>query len=88
MILRHALRNALNPVLTALTGSLAELLAGAFFIEFIFRWPGIGLLAINAARAYDQPVIQGTVLLAAVLFVSANLLADIIYRWLDPRVEL
>ncbi len=88
VILRHALRNALNPVFTALTGSLAELLAGAFFIEYVFRWPGIGMLALNAARSFDLPVIQGTVLLSAILFVLANLLADFVYRWLDPRVEL
>lgn len=88
VILRHALRNALNPVLTALTGSLAELLVGAFFIEYVFQWPGIGKLALDAARSFDLPVIQGTVLLAAVLFVSANVVADLVYRWLDPRVEL
>lgn len=88
VILRHALRNALNPVLTALTGSLGELLAGAFFIEYIFRWPGIGQLAITATRSFDLPVIQGTVLLSAILFVFSNLLADVVYRWLDPRIEL
>ncbi len=88
VVLRHALRNALNPVLTALTGSLAELLVGAFFIEYVFQWPGIGKLTLDAARTFDLPVIQGTVLLAAVLFVTANVIADLVYRWLDPRVEL
>lgn len=88
VILKHALINALNPVLTALTGSLADLLAGAFFVEFIFQWPGMGLLAIRAIRSLDVTVIQGTVLVAAVMFVTVNLLADILYSVLDPRIEL
>jgi peptide/nickel transport system permease protein len=88
VILKHALVNALNPVLTAITGSLADLLAGAFFVEFIFQWPGMGLLAIRAIRTLDVTLIQGTVLVAAVMFVTVNLLADILLSVLDPRIEL
>ncbi len=88
VIFKHALINAFNPVLTAITGSLAALLAGAFFVEFIFQWPGMGLLAIRAIRTLDVTMIQGTVLVAAVIFVFVNLAADLLYRVLDPRVQL
>jgi peptide/nickel transport system permease protein len=88
VVLKHALINALNPVLTAISGSLADLLAGAFFVEFIFQWPGMGLLAIRAIRTLDITLIQGTVLVAAVIFVLVNLLTDLFYKLLDPRVEL
>jgi len=88
VLLKHAFRNAFNPVFTALSGSLAALLVGSFFVEFIFVWPGIGLLAIQAIQTRDLPMIQGTVLFAAFVFVIVNLLADIGYRILDPRVKL
>ena len=88
VIFRHALRNALIPVTTAISGSLAGLLSGAFFIEYIFNWPGMGLLGVRAINTYDFPVIQGTVLFAAVIFVLVNLLMDIVYTWLDPRIKL
>ncbi len=88
VIFKHALINAFNPVLTAITGSLAALLAGAFFVEFIFQWPGMGLLAIRAIRTLDVTMIQGTVLVAAIIFVFVNLVADLLYRILDPRVKL
>ncbi len=88
VLLKHAFRNAFNPVFTALSGSLAALLVGSFFVEFIFVWPGIGLLAIQAIQTRDLPMIQGTVLFAAFVFVIVNLLVDIGYRILDPRVKL
>lgn len=88
VLLKHAFRNAFNPVFTALSGSLAGLLVGSFFVEFIFGWPGIGLLAIQAIQTRDLPLIQGTVLFAALIFVLINLLVDVGYRWLDPRVKL
>lgn len=88
VILKHAFRNAFNPVFTALSGSLAGLLVGSFFVEFIFSWPGIGLLSIQAIQNRDLPMIQGTVLFAAVVFVFINILVDIGYRYLDPRVKL
>lgn len=88
VLLKHAFRNAFNPVFTALSGSLAGLLVGSFFVEFIFGWPGIGQLAILAVQTRDLPLIQGTVLFAAIIFVFINLLVDVGYRILDPRVKL
>lgn len=87
VVLHHALRNAMIPVAATLSGSLAAVLSGAFFVEFVFSWPGIGLLAVDAINAKDFPMVQGTVLFAAVLFVLANLLSDISYALLDPRVR-
>ena len=84
---KHALRNALNPVVTAITGWFAELLAGAFFIEYIFGWKGIGKITVNALEKLDYPVVMGAVLLSAVIFICINILADILYRVIDPRIK-
>ncbi|MEO6166085.1 MAG: ABC transporter permease, partial [Chitinophagales bacterium] len=84
---RHALRNALNPVLTAASGWFAEMLAGSFFIEMIFGWNGIGKLTVDALNKNDFPVVMGSVLLSAAVFVLINLLTDILYGVLDPRVR-
>ncbi len=88
IVLRHILKNALNPVITAFSGWFAALLAGTFFIEFIFNWPGIGQLTIEALMSSDYPVVMGSALMTAVLFIFINLLIDVIYSWLDPRVRL
>jgi len=88
VIFKHTLRNALNPVVTTLSASLAATLGGAFFIEYIFNWPGIGLLAIDSILKLDFPMIQGTVLFSAVIFVTINFLVDIVYATLDPKVKL
>lgn len=88
VLIRHALRNALNPVITTISAWLAALLGGAFFIEYIFNWPGIGLLAINSILSLDFPMIQGTVLFTAVIFIIVNMIVDIIYAFLDPKVKL
>jgi peptide/nickel transport system permease protein len=85
---KHALRNALNPVVTTVSAWFAGLLAGTYFIEYIFNWPGIGLAAFNAIEKLDFPVIQGTVLLTAVIFVITNLFADAMYAILDPKVRV
>ena len=85
---KHALRNALNPVVTTISAWLAALLTGTFFIEYIFNWPGIGQMAVEAIERSDFPTIQGTVILAAVIFVVVNFLVDILYSFLDPRVKL
>lgn len=85
---RHALPNALNPVITAISGWFASLMAGAFFIEYIFNWNGIGKVTVEALEKEDLPVVMGSVLCAAVLFVTMNVLVDLIYGWLDPRVRL
>lgn len=88
VIFRHALRNALNPVITAITGWFAELLAGAFFVEYIFGWKGIGKITVDALEKLDFPVVMGSVLITATFFIAVNLLADILYGIVDPRVRL
>ena len=87
VIFKHALRNALNPVITAITGWFAELLAGAFFIEYIFGWKGIGKITVDALEKLDYPVVMGAVLLSACIFVFTNFMADLIYRKIDPRIS-
>ncbi|MDI3319065.1 ABC transporter permease [Pinibacter soli] len=87
IVWKHALRNALNPVITAITGWFAELLAGAFFVEYIFGWKGIGKLTVDALEKLDFPVVMGSVLVCASLFILVNLLADILYGVIDPRVK-
>lgn len=87
VIFKHALPNALNPVLTAITGWFAELLAGAFFVEYIFGWKGIGKITVDALDQLDFPVVMGSVLVTASLFVIINMLADFLYAWVDPRIK-
>ncbi|RBB93869.1 ABC transporter permease, partial [Pseudomonas sp. MWU12-2115] len=87
VIFRHALRNALNPVITAVTGWFAELLAGAFFVEYIFGWKGIGKVTVDALEKLDFPVVMGSVLVMASFFILVNLMADILYGIIDPRVS-
>ena len=87
VIFKHAMRNALNPVITAITGWFAELLAGAFFVEFIFGWQGIGKITVDALEKLDYPVVMGSVLISACIFILINILADILYTLIDPRVR-
>lgn len=88
VIWKHALRNALNPVITAVTGWFAELLAGAFFVEYIFGWKGIGKVTVDALEKLDFPVVMGAVLISATFFIVINILADILYGMVDPRVRM
>jgi len=88
VIWKHALRNALNPVITAITGWFAELLAGAFFVEYIFGWQGIGKLTVDALEKLDFPVVMGAVLISSFFFILVNLLADLLYGIVDPRVRI
>lgn len=88
VIFKHALRNALNPVITAITGWFAELLAGAFFVEYIFGWKGIGKITVDALEKLDFPIVMGSVLITATFFIVINLLADVLYGIVDPRVRL
>lgn len=88
VIWKHGLRNALNPVITAITGWFAELLAGAFFVEYIFGWQGIGKVTVDALEKLDYPVVMGSVLVAATFFIVINILADILYGVVDPRVRV
>ena len=88
VIWKHGLRNALNPVITAITGWFAELLAGAFFVEYIFGWQGIGKVTVDALEKLDYPVVMGSVLISATFFILINILADILYGVVDPRVRI
>ena len=88
VVMKHALRNALNPVITAISGWLASLLAGAVFVEIVFGWKGLGLIMLNALNTYDLPVVMGCIILVAVIFVVINMLVDILYGIFDPRVSL
>ncbi|MBV7268422.1 ABC transporter permease [Winogradskyella luteola] len=88
VIKNHAVKNALNPVVTAISGWFASMLAGAVFVEYIFGWNGLGKEIVNALNTLDLPVIMGAVLVIAIVFITINILVDIIYAWLDPRVEL
>lgn len=88
VVWKHALRNALNPVITAITGWFAELLAGAFFIEWIFGWKGVGKVTVDALEKLDFPVVMGSVLVSAAFFILINVLADVLYGVIDPRVRL
>lgn len=88
VIWKHGLRNALNPVVTAVTGWFAELLAGAFFIEYIFGWKGIGKVTVDALEKLDFPVVMGSVLISATFFILINILADVLYGIIDPRIRM
>lgn len=85
---KHALKNAMNPVVTAISGWFASMLAGAVFVEYIFNWNGLGKEIVNALNTSDLPVIMGSVLIIATMFIIINIFVDVIYRWLDPRVKL
>ena len=87
VISKHALKNALIPVVTVVGLQYGFLLGGAVVTETIFAWPGVGRLAITAILQRDYPVVQGCVLLVAVVFVLINLLVDVLYGWLDPRIR-
>ena len=88
VVVKHALKNALNPVITAVSGWLASLMAGAFFVEYIFDWKGLGYVTISAVQSLDFPVVMGATLLIAVIFVLINIVVDILYAAIDPRVRL
>lgn len=88
IIRKHALRNALNPVITATSGWFASMLAGAVFVEFIFGWNGLGKEIVNALNTLDLPVVTGAVLVIATTFILLNILVDMLYGILDPKVRL
>ena len=88
VMLRHAMANALLPLVTLAGLDLAGLLSGVVLTETVFNWPGIGRLAADAIFNLDIPVIMGTVLFSAFLIVVVNLLVDLLYAWLDPRIRL
>lgn len=83
----HAIKNSLNPVVTAVSGWFASMLAGAVFVEYIFGWNGLGKEIVNALNTLDLPVIMGSVLVIAIMFILINIFVDIIYAWLDPQIR-
>jgi peptide/nickel transport system permease protein len=87
IIYKHALKNALNPVVTAISGWFASLLAGAVFVEYIFGWNGLGKEIITALNEKDYPVIIGSSIIIASMFIIINIFVDMIYGWLDPRIQ-
>ncbi len=88
VVRRHALRNAMLPVITLLGLQLGALLAGAVITEIVFSWPGIGQLVIESIQRRDYPVVQACVLLISLAYVLVNTLTDLCYAWLDPRIRL
>lgn len=88
IVTRHALKNALNPVVTAISGWFASMLAGAVFVEYIFGWNGLGKEIVDALNNLDLPVIMGSVIVIATTFVLISILVDLIYAYLDPRIKL
>jgi len=88
VVYKHAVKNALNPVITAVSGWLASLLAGAVFVEFVFDWKGLGVVIVQSLEKYDFPVITGAVLMISVILVVINILVDIVYGVIDPRVRV
>ncbi len=87
-VVKHALKNALNPVVTAISGWFAGLMAGAIFVEIIFSWKGIGYEVFEALSKYDLPLVMGATLIFATMFVVINILVDISYGILDPRIRV
>jgi peptide/nickel transport system permease protein len=88
VIYRHALPNALNPVVTAIANWFASLLAGSFFVEYVFGYNGLGKVTVDALEMSDFPVIIGSILFIAFIFVIINILVDLVYVWIDPRVKI
>ena len=88
VIQNHALKNSLNPVITALSGWFASMLAGSVFVEYIFGWNGLGKEIVDALNKLDVPVLIGSVLTISVIFIMINIFVDIIYKWLDPRIKI
>jgi ABC-type dipeptide/oligopeptide/nickel transport system permease component len=88
VILKHALRNALISTVTVAALQMGHLLAGNLIIEFIFGWPGVGQLAVKSIYARDYPLVQGVVLVYAFAFILVNFVADVLYTYLNPRIEL
>lgn len=88
IITKHALKNAMNPVVTAISGWFASMLAGAVFVEYIFGWNGLGKEIVDALNNLDLPVIMGSVIVVATTFVVITILVDLIYAYLDPKIKL
>ncbi len=87
LLFKHAFKNAALPIITILGLSIPSLISGSFVIEYIFAWPGLGQLGISSIFARDYPIIMGTILFSSFLIILGNLIADLAYSWVDPRIE-
>jgi ABC-type dipeptide/oligopeptide/nickel transport system permease component len=87
VVIRHALKNAFIPFVTVVGLQVGAILEGAFITETIFLWPGVGRLAVDSISGRDYPVVQGVVLLSALSYMTVNLLVDVLYAFLDPRIK-
>jgi peptide/nickel transport system permease protein len=87
IVVKHAMKNAMNPVVTAVSGWFASLMAGAVFVEYVFDWKGVGVVIVDALEKYDFPVIMGAVLFISVILIIINIFVDLIYGILDPRIR-
>jgi peptide/nickel transport system permease protein len=85
--LRHGLRNALIPIVTTLGMQFSALLGGTVIVEVVFAWPGIGRYALGSIRTLDFPAIMSVTVVLAVVFLAVNLIVDVLYLWLDPRIQ-
>lgn len=85
---KHVFKNMMNPVVTTISGWFAALLAGAFFVESIFNYNGMGLLTVNSLLNYDTPLLLGCIILVASIFIVLNLLIDVVYLFLDPKIRI
>jgi peptide/nickel transport system permease protein len=88
VVYKHVLKNGLIPVVTVLGLQFGVLLAGAIITETIFSWPGLGRLTVDAINSRDYPLVQGCILMIALTYIAANLLTDLAYRLLDPRIKV
>ena len=88
IIYSHALRNTLNPIVSSISGWFASLIAGAVFVEYIFDWKGVGVVIVDSLEKYDFPVLMGALIVICVILIVINVLTDIIYALLDPRVRI
>jgi peptide/nickel transport system permease protein len=87
IILKHAFRNALIPIITNIGNQLAMMFGGAILIESVFAWPGVGRLAVKAVEYRDQPLVFGSILILSILYVTVNLLVDLLYVFINPRIS-
>jgi peptide/nickel transport system permease protein len=87
VLFKHAFKNALSPVVTAISGWFASMLAGAVFVEYVFGWNGLGKEIVNALNTLDLPVIMGAVLIIATIFVILNIFVDLLYAYLNPKIK-
>ena len=88
VIKSHVIKNALNPVVTAISGWLAGMMAGAVFVEYVFDYKGVGVMIVNGLEKYDFPVVMGSLLYVSIILVIINILVDIIYGFLDPKAKM